>query len=122
MRKSIVQKILTTTLMGSMVLSTVCGDNVIFPEGVSNAKAAEKVTISVDSAERSTFNDTDGNGYGEFQGFGTRRCWWANRVGYSDALTEQATEAFYNKDTALGMTIGRYKIGGGDAPDHRLRP
>ena len=118
MRKSIVQKILTTTLMGSMVLSTVCGDNVIFPEGVSNAKAAEKVTISVDSAERSTFNDMDGNGYGEFQGFGTSLCWWANRVGYSDALTEQATEAFYNKDTGLGMTIGRYNIGGGDAPDH----
>ncbi len=71
-------------------------------------------TIKLDTSNILTFNDTNGDGYGEFQGFGTSLCWWANRCGYSEALTEAAAKAFYDPESGLGMTIGRYNIGGGD--------
>ena len=71
-------------------------------------------TIKLDTSDIQTFNDTNGDGYGEFQGFGTSLCWWANRCGYSEKLTADSAEAFYNKETGLGMTIGRYNVGGGD--------
>ncbi len=71
-------------------------------------------TIKLDTSKIQTFNDTNGDGYGEFQGWGTSLCWWANRCGYSEALTAATAEAFYNADTGLGMNIGRYNIGGGD--------
>ena len=71
-------------------------------------------TIKLDTSKISTFNDTNGDGYGEFQGFGTSLCWWANRCGYSDVLTQACAEAFFNPETGLGMTIGRYNVGGGD--------
>ena len=71
-------------------------------------------TIKLDTSNIQTFNDTNGDGYGEFQGFGTSLCWWANRCGYSEKLTQDSAEAFFNKETGLGMTIGRYNVGGGD--------
>ena len=55
---------------------------------------------------------------GVFEGWGTSLCWWANRVGYSDALTRLAAEAFCNPETGLGLNILRYNIGGGDDPSH----
>ena len=107
------------------ILSTVLGVTTAFSTIVSSgsafaveAQAAETVkvdkTVKLTPANASVFNDTDGDGFGEFQGFGTSLCWWANRVGYNDSLTQQAAEAFYNKETGLGMTIGRYNVGGGD--------
>ncbi len=107
------------------ILSTVLGVTIAFSTIVSSgsafaveAQAAETVkvdkTVKLTPANASVFNDTDGDGFGEFQGFGTSLCWWANRVGYNDSLTQQAAEAFYNKETGLGMTIGRYNVGGGD--------
>jgi O-glycosyl hydrolase len=71
-------------------------------------------TIKLDLSKAQTFNDTNGDGYGEFQGFGTSLCWWANRLGYSEALTSQAATAFFDPVNGLGMTIGRYNVGGGD--------
>lgn len=71
-------------------------------------------TIKLDTSNISTFNDKNGDGYGEFQGWGTSLCWWANRCGYSEALTAAAAEAFFNPETGLGMNIGRYNVGGGD--------
>ncbi|WP_296834453.1 glycoside hydrolase [Butyrivibrio sp.] len=71
-------------------------------------------TVKLSLADAQTFNDTNKDGYGEFQGFGTSLCWWANRVGYSDALTSATATAFFDKENGLGMTIGRYNIGGGD--------
>lgn len=118
MKKGMFQKMAASALIGSMVLTGVCGENMFWGVRESSVKAAEDVVISVDPSNRSTFHDTDGNGYGEFQGFGTSLCWWANRVGYSETLTEQATDALYDKENGLGLTIGRYNIGGGDAPDH----
>ena len=80
----------------------------------SNMELEVTKTIKLDLSKAQTFNDTNGDGYGEFQGFGTSLCWWANRVGYSDALTSQAATAFFDPENGLGMTIGRYNIGGGD--------
>lgn len=54
---------------------------------------------------------------GEFEGWGTSLCWWANRVGYSNVLTDKAAELFFG-DTGLRMNIARFNIGGGDDPSH----
>ena len=53
-----------------------------------------------------------------FEGWGTSLCWWANRLGYSDALSEMAASAFFDADEGLGMNIVRYNIGGGDDETH----
>lgn len=75
-------------------------------------------TYAPNPGERNITNDTDGDGWGEFQGFGTSLCWWANRVGYSDTLASQAAEMLYDKENGLGLSIARYNIGGGDDPTH----
>ena len=54
---------------------------------------------------------------GEFEGWGTSLCWWANRVGYSDELAQKTAELFFS-DKGLHMNIGRFNIGGGDDPSH----
>ena len=55
---------------------------------------------------------------GVFEGWGTSLCWWANRIGYSDALSQLAAEAFCGRESGLGLNILRYNIGGGDDPAH----
>lgn len=79
----------------------------------------EKTKIMIEPETHSTFHDTDGDGWGEFEGFGTSLCWWANRVGYDETLTQQAATYFYDLENGLGMTVGRYNIGGGDDPTHQ---
>ncbi|MCX7715778.1 MAG: alpha-L-arabinofuranosidase, partial [Clostridia bacterium] len=74
------------------------------------ASAEEATTVTLLPNSESPF--------GEFEGFGTSLCWWANRVGYSNAMTEQAAKLFYNEETGLGLDIARYNIGGGDDPTH----
>jgi hypothetical protein len=69
-------------------------------------------TVVVSPFNAATIND------GKFEGWGTSLCWWANRVGYSDTLSQKSAELFYNKDTGLGLNIMRYNIGGGDDPTH----
>ena len=54
---------------------------------------------------------------GKFEGWGTSLCWWANRMGYSDELAQQAADLFYGED-GLRFNIMRYNIGGGDDPTH----
>lgn len=57
---------------------------------------------------------------GRFEGWGSSFCWWANRIGYSDRLTEQAARLFYGQEAgALALNIIRYNIGGGDDPTHQ---
>lgn len=73
-------------------------------------QAETTVTISAENA--SPFND------GVFEGWGTSFCWWANRIGYSDTLTQKAAELFYDAQSGLGLNIIRYNIGGGDDPSH----
>ncbi len=56
-------------------------------------------------------------GDGLFKGWGTSLCWWANRVGHSKALTEDAAKLFFSEQ-GLNLNIMRYNIGGGDDPEH----
>ncbi|MGN0242537.1 MAG: discoidin domain-containing protein [Lachnospiraceae bacterium] len=79
--------------------------------GIPMVKAADK-TVIVRPTDASPFNN------GEFQGWGTSLCWWANRVGYDETLTDLSTKALFSLEEGLGMTIGRYNIGGGDDPEH----
>ena len=81
--------------------------------GVIPAAAAENstVTVRLDPSDASPFNN------GEFEGWGTSLCWWANRLGYSEKLTQAAAEAFFS-DEGLSLDIARYNIGGGDDPTH----
>lgn len=82
------------------------------------AAAVATTKIKLEPDAHSTFHDTNGDGFGEFEGFGTSLCWWANRCGYDTTLTNTAAKLLYNKDTGLGLSIGRYNIGGGDNPSH----
>lgn len=84
----------------------------ISAEDVTNMEISKKVKVSLSNVQ--TFNDTNNDGYGEFQGWGTSLCWWANRVGYSQELTSLTASAFFDKEKGLGMNIGRYNVGGGD--------
>ena len=108
------QKIIGTVLVTTTAIATMPGS----VGGVSTVAEAEtssdvSKTVKLLPGAASTFNDTNGDGLGEFQGFGTSLCWWANRVGYSNKLTQAAAEAFFGDD-GLRMSIGRYNIGGGD--------
>lgn len=67
--------------------------------------------VRLDPSEASPFNN------GEFEGWGTSLCWWANRMGYSEELTRQASDAFFSEE-GLGLDIARYNLGGGDDPTH----
>ena len=77
-----------------------------------SGKEAVDATVVIDPANASTFHA------GKFVGWGTSFCWWANRIGYSDTLTQQAAQAFYDKEQGLGLNIIRYNVGGGDDPEH----
>lgn len=77
----------------------------ISPFGAMNVSAenAEKV-VTISPYQASNFNG------GEFEGWGTSFCWWANRIGYSDSLSSKAATAFYDKEKGLGLNIIRYNI------------
>ncbi len=64
------------------------------------------------------FNNPSKSNNGLFQGWGTSLCWWANRLGYSPALTEKCAELFFS-EKGLNLNIMRYNIGGGDNPQHK---
>ena len=72
-----------------------------------------EIQVKLDPEECSPFNN------GVFEGWGTSLCWWANRIGYSDKLTDAAVDAFFDPEKGLGLNIARYNIGGGDDPSHR---
>ncbi len=75
------------------------------------AAADSGTVIRLDPSDASPFNN------GEFQGWGTALCWWANRVGYSEKMTRQAADLFFSDD-GLSLDIARYNLGGGDDPSH----
>ena len=62
---------------------------------MSESAAATVVTVS-------PYDVYDING-GKFEGWGTSLCWWANRLGYSDSLAQQAADGFV---VALDASIG----------------
>ncbi|MBQ8195982.1 MAG: discoidin domain-containing protein [Oscillospiraceae bacterium] len=84
---------------------------------VDNTPAVAPTDVTLDGQVRvSPLNASTMNG-GRFEGWGTSLCWWANRIGYSDSLSQQAADLFYGDD-GLALNIMRYNIGGGDDPTH----
>ena len=67
--------------------------------------------ITISTAKTSKTNS------GNFEGWGTSLCWWANRVGFSKKMTEESAKLFFSPE-GLGLNIMRYNIGGGDDPTH----
>ncbi len=100
--------LLVSTLVCSLAAQALSG--IVLP-----VRAAEEpdTSIRLYPARTSPFNDTDGDGLGEFQGWGTSLCWWANRIGSDEELTKKAAAAFYSPE-GLDLNIGRYNLGGGD--------
>ena len=83
------------------LLTGVCGG------AADSARPDAHVTVRFPSGDASPF-----------EGWGTSLCWWANRIGYSDTLSQKAALLFFS-DMGLRMNIMRYNIGGGDDPAHR---
>ena len=81
--------------------------------------AAKLPSVPADAAATVVIAPTDTYAInnGIFEGWGTSLCWWANRVGYSDSLAQQAADVFYG-DNGLRLNIARFNIGGGDDPSH----
>ncbi len=102
--------VLTGVLSAAMVIQPVT----VLAADSGNSQEFVNRTIRLKPAEASTFHDTNGDGLGEFEGWGTSLCWWANRIGYSEKLTSEAARLFFS-DEGLDMNIGRYNVGGGDA-------
>ena len=73
--------------------------------------AENSVKVVLNPSYASPFND------GRFEGWGTSLCWWANRLGYSEQLTQQSADYFFSEE-GLGLDIARYNLGGGDDPTH----
>lgn len=85
-----------------------------FPQALVYAQE-ESMSKSVDATIK--LKPSAQSPFGEFEGWGTSLCWWANRLGYSETLTQQAAELFFS-DNGLGLDIARYNLGGGDDPKH----
>ena len=103
---------LAGVLSAAMVVQPVTG---LVTAQAADEPVAVDQTVRLEPWNASTFNDTNGDGLGEFEGWGTSLCWWANRIGYSEQLTSEAARLFFS-DEGLDMNIGRYNVGGGDAP------
>lgn len=58
------------------------------------------------------------------EGWGTSLAWWANVIGgWSTPAQNALADLLFSPAVGLGLTIARYNIGGGDAPDHHhMRP
>lgn len=111
MRKKGTCKRLTSFILSGILLSvTVTLPGMNLP---AVAAGTADTTVYATPGNASVFHDTDGDGFGEFEGWGTSLCWWANRLGYSETLTNQAADLFFGDD-GLDLNIGRYNVGGGD--------
>ena len=83
---------------------------------ITNAFPTANTAAATTIVSISPYDVYDING-GKFEGWGTSLCWWANRIGYSDSLSQKAAETFFSTD-GLGLNIARFNIGGGDDPSH----
>lgn len=110
-------RLLSLLCSGAMAMQSISA----FVLPVSAAESAPDQTVRVQAAKASPFHDTDGDGLGEFEGWGTSLCWWANRIGSSEALTSDTAEKFFSDD-GLDLNIGRYNLGGGDSTIASLSP
>ncbi|MBE5940109.1 MAG: hypothetical protein E7266_06905 [Lachnospiraceae bacterium] len=82
-----------------------------FPKDIEPVvKGPDKIVINPENVSRTN------NGF--FEGWGTSLCWYGNRIGGSDKVTNEAAELLYSMENGLGLNIIRYNIGGGDEPTH----
>ena len=79
---------------------------------ISRSGVGEERTVVIDLVNKSPIND------GVFEGWGTSLCWWANRVGGNEKLSNELVDLFFTMDKGIGLNIVRYNIGGGDEPSH----
>ncbi len=97
------------SVLTAAVMITTAMQGMVFP--AAYAEETADTVVRLDPSDASPFNN------GEFEGWGTSLCWWANRVGYSEKMTQQAADLFFSED-GLGLDIARYNLGGGDDPTH----
>lgn len=106
-----VKRMISLALCANMLLLTACSGGIDPKDIITPEEANIDMTITVSPLNMGTNNG------GVFEGWGTSLCWWANRVGYSDSLSQQAADLFFGED-GLRLNIMRYNIGGGDDPTH----
>ncbi len=106
-----IKRIVSLVLCANMLLLTACSGGIDPSDIITPEEVKVDMTVTVSPLNMGTNND------GVFEGWGTSLCWWANRVGYSDSLSQQAADLFFGED-GLRLNIMRYNIGGGDDPTH----
>ena len=79
--------------------------------GITAIPAGAATTVTLSPSDRYEING------GVFEGWGSSLCWWANRVGYNDELSQKCADLFYGEN-GLHLNIARFNIGGGDDPSH----
>ena len=53
---------------------------------------------------------------GKFEGWGTSFCWWPNRIGYLDELSDQAAKLFFEFFKLYGLLLSMLWLGPVDLP------
>ncbi len=106
-----IKRIVSLVMCANMLLLSACSGGINPKDIITPEEANIDMTITVSPLNMGTNNG------GVFEGWGTSLCWWANRVGYSDSLSQQAADLFFGED-GLRLNIMRYNIGGGDDPTH----
>ena len=94
------------------IMAAICSCGLMF-----TSMPSMSVSVSAAQTLKLAPNNKFAINNGEFEGWGTSLCWWANRLGYSDDLAQKAADAFYG-DNGLRLNIARFNIGGGDDPSH----
>lgn len=103
MRKSVIFFILPF-----IFIACKSSQNVFFSR---NASGFNEI-IKIDVTNISPINE------GIFEGWGSSLCWWGNRIGGNEKMSDEAAKLFYSLDKGIGLNIVRYNIGGGDDPSH----
>lgn len=85
---------------------------------IVSAQENDNINKATEYVIRVSFDNSITRNNSRWEGWGTSLCWWANRIGYNENLTNKAADLFFNLETGLGLNIMRYNIGGGDDPTH----
>lgn len=91
---------------------------IIILSSCHTVKKIEKFDTKIDESIIIDLKNTSPINNGVFEGWGTSLCWWGNRLGENEKLSDKAVELFFDKEKGLGLNIVRYNIGGGDNPSH----
>ena len=100
-----------TAILSAVAITVSAGSTALASSPFMIMADATYTVVKLDPSDASPFNG------GEFQGWGTSLCWWANRIGYSEKMTNQAAHLFFS-DEGLSLDIARYNLGGGDDETH----